>query len=847
VASPRNVRQAATELEQFFDLSIDLLCVVGFDGYFKRVNSAWERTLGYSREELFERTVFDITHPDDIEPARQALGRLAEGSDLVGFTTRVVTADGGVRWVEWNTRTVPEHGVVYGVGRDATERRQAEAALREAHALLETGRDELRELAEQQAALRRVATLVAQETATDAVFAAVTREVGQVLGVDAAQLGRFDPDGTVVSVAQWGRYPGVPLGARFPLDGDSVSARVLRTGLAARMDRYEGVPGVIAATLRELGIRFAVGVPVSVTGRTWGVMTVTTKGAEPFPPDTESRLQDFTDLLATAIANAGAHERVRVLAEEQAGLRRVATLVAQQPPQEEVFAVIAEEIGRLLAVDSIEMVRFQDDRAAAFVAGWGSLAPALPVGTRVPLGGRNVASLVFRTRRAARLDDYYESASGPIAERLKAGGVRAAVATPIVVEGRLWGAMLAASAHDRSLPSDTESRIGQFTELMATAIANAEARAEVTRLADEQAALRRVATLVARGAPPPAVFDAATAEVSRLVGASGVTLARYEDDGLIVLAHRATDTHLRVGQRVPMQSSDLTATVARTGRTARRDDAGSGSSPIAGILRRAGVRSTVAAPVVVDGRTWGVLAASWTDAEQPPEDTEERMAGFAELLDTAIANADSRDQLTASRARVLAAGDDARRRVVRDLHDGAQQRLVHTIVTLKLARRALAAGVANAESLLAEALENAERANAEVRELAHGILPFGLTRGGLRAGVQDFVERLELPVEVEVSTGRLARDIEASAYFIVAEALTNVVKHARASRATVRAAVEDGSLRIEVADDGRGGADPRGYGLLGIADRVAALGGKLDIDSGGRGGTVLIARLPLSS
>jgi len=612
------------------------------------------------------------------------------------------------------------------------------------------------------------------------------------------------------------------------------------------MDRYDGVPGVIAATLRRLGIRFAVGVPVSVTGRTWGVMTVTTKGAEPFPPDTESRLQDFTDLLATAIANAGSHERVRVLAEEQAALRRVATLVARQTPQADVFGAVAEEIGRLLGVDAIEMIRYEDDRVAAVVASWGALAPAVPIGTRVPLGGQNVTSLVFRTGRAARLDDYGD-ATGRIAEVATAGGMRSAVGTPIHVEARLWGAMIAASTHDDAPPPDTESRMGQFTELMATAIANAEARAEVARLADEQAALRRVATLVAQGAPPPAVFDAATAEVSRLVGASAVTLARYEDDGLVVLAHRATDIHLRVGQRVPMHSSDLTATVARTGRTARRDGVRDGSTPIAGILRRAGVRSTVAAPVVVDGRTWGVLAATWTDAAAPPEGTEERVAGFAELLDTAIANADSRDQLTASRARVLAAGDDARRRVVRDLHDGAQQRLVHTIITLKLARRALAAGGANAESQLAEALENAERANAEVRELAHGILPWGLTQGGLSAAVRDFVERLELPVDVEVSAGRLARDIEASAYFIVAEALTNVVKHAGASRATVRAAVEDGCLRIEVADDGRGGADPQGYGLLGIADRVAALGGKLDIESGERGGTVLIARLPLSS
>jgi GAF domain-containing protein len=170
----------------------------------------------------------------------------------------------------------------------------------------------------------------------------------------------------------------------------------------------------------------------------------------------------------------------------------------------------------------------------------------LPVGTRVPLGGRNVASLVFRTGRAARLDDYYESASGPIAERLKAGGVRAAVATPIVVEGRLWGAMLAASAHDPSLPPDTESRIGQFTELMATAIANAEARAEVARLADEQAALRRVATLVAHGAYPSAVFDAVTREVAEVLDASAVSLARYDDDVLTVVAQFGT-AYVRIG------------------------------------------------------------------------------------------------------------------------------------------------------------------------------------------------------------------------------------------------------------------------------------------------------------
>jgi PAS domain S-box-containing protein len=837
--------QSGTELEEFFDLTIDLLCIVGFDGYFRRVNPSLERTLGYPRPELFSRSVLDITHPDDVQPSREALAQLTEGHDLVGFESRVICADGSVRWLEWNTRTMPERGVVYGVARDTTERRRADAEVREAQRMLEASRDEIRVLAEEQAALRRVATLVARGTAPYAVFAAVGREVGEMLGVDATHLGRYEADGTVVSVAQWGRYPGVPIGAPFPLEGDSVSARVLRTGKPARIDSYADAPGVIAATVREIGIRSSIGVPIFVDGRPWGVMIATSKGA-PFPAETESRLQNFTELVATAISNASAHGEVRVLADEQAALRRVATLVAKQAPQAEVFALIAEEIGRLLAVDSIEMVRYEDDRVAAVVAGWGALAPAIPIGTRVPLGGRNVASLVFRTGRAARLDDYYESASGPIAERLQAGGVRAAVATPIVVEGRLWGAMLAASAHDPSLPSDTESRIGQFTELMATAIANAEARAEVARLADEQAALRRVATLVAHGAHPSAVFDAVTHEVAEVLDASAVSLARYDDDVITVVAQFGT-AYVRIGERLSLGGTNVTSTVLRTGGTARLEDVAAATGRIGDVARRAGVRSTVGAPVIVDGRKWGVLVAIWAERGPPPDDTEERMASFAELLDTAIANADSRDQLTASRARVLAAGDDARRRVVRDLHDGAQQRLVHTIITLKLAQRSVHENRSDADVLLAEALGTAERATAEVRELAHGILPSVLTHGGLRAGVDAFVSRLDLPVDLDVSSERLPPDIEASAYFIVAEALTNVVKHARATRATVWAAADDGVLTLEVRDDGIGGARPDGHGLMGIADRIETLGGRLRIDSTDGEGTVLAAQLPLST
>jgi PAS domain S-box-containing protein len=812
--------RAEREAEQIFEMSPALLAVAGFDGYLKRFNPAFE-VFGYSREELVSRPWIEFAHPDDRERMAQAAASLQSGVDVAELQNRVLCRDGSVRWIQWSTRVVSEEGLFYAAGRDVTESRRA---------------------AEDQAALRRVATIVAHEAPPEEVFAAVVREIGGVLDADATHLGRFEGD-AVVSVAQWGRYAGVPIGASYRLTGDSVSARVLRAGGPGRMDGYDDASGVIAEAVRRIGIRFAIGVPISVEGRTWGVMIASSKREEPFPAHTESRLEHFTELVATAISNASARAEVRALADEQVALRRVATLVARQTPQGDVFSAIAEEIGRLLPVDSIEMVRYDDDRVAVVVAGWGALAPAMPNGTRVPLGGRNVTSVVFRTRRAARLDD--EDSSGPIAAGVTAEGVRSAVATPIIVEGRLWGAMVAANTHAERVSADTESRIGQFTELMATAIANAEARTEVARLADEQAALRRVATLVAQGPAPAAVFDAVTAEVAELLDASAVTLARYSDDELTVVATRGV-SYVQVGDRYPTRGVNVTSTVARTGRTARLDDYTDASGEIGEYARATGVRSVVAAPVVIDGRTWGVLAVIWTDRGPPPEDTEDRLAGFAELLDTAIANADSRDELTASRARVLAAGDEARRRVVRDLHDGAQQRLVHTVVTLKLAKQALPGDLDGGLALVGEALGTAERATEELRELAHGILPSMLTLGGLRAGIAAFVSRLALPVEAGVAADRLPPGIEASAYFIVAEALTNVVKHARANRATVRAVVEDEVLELEVTDDGVGGVNPEGHGLLGIADRVDALGGRLRIASADGGGTVVTASLPLS-
>jgi signal transduction histidine kinase len=205
----------------------------------------------------------------------------------------------------------------------------------------------------------------------------------------------------------------------------------------------------------------------------------------------------------------------------------------------------------------------------------------------------------------------------------------------------------------------------------------------------------------------------------------------------------------------------------------------------------------------------------------------------------------SETYLAASRARIVAAADEERRRVVRDLHDGAQQRLVHTTVTLKLAQRALQNEDENLPALLTEALDNAEQATAELRELAHGILPPVLTQGGLRAGVDALASRMPVPVENGVSVGRLPAAVEATAYFVVAEALTNVAKHARARHAAVAARIEHGTLGVRVRDDGTGGARPDGSGLLGLADRLAVLDGRLRVESPADGGTLVAADIPL--
>ena len=672
--------QSGSELERFFDLSLDLLVIAGLDGYLKRANAAYERTMGYPMDELLARPMLDVVHPDDVASVAEVLGGLAQGEDVIGFENRVVCGDGSVRWLQWNTRAMPERGIVFGVGRDVTDRHRADADLREAQLTIEASRDELRALADEQAALRRVATLVAEHPESAELFSAVAREVAAVVDVSGVMVERFEADGSQVV-----------LGSAYDL---------------------------------ELA------------------------GADAF----------------------------------------------------------------------------------------------LGVGVRLPLEPGTLAAAVFATHRAARVEDY-SAVEGTVGDAARAAGVGSGCAAPIIVDGRLWGEMCVFSSQGTVLPAGTEHQLDDFVKLVVTAISNYDARGNLRTVADEQAALRRVATLVARGTPSDALFAAVCEEVEALAGADASAVVRFESDARVTVMGDHAALH-RVGARVELDPDYIVAEVRRTGEAARFDTDDPAVPGMPEIVQAERIYSALASPIVVEGELWGAITTF--SRERPlAAGMERRLADFTELVATAISNLQARAELAASRARIAAAADDERRRVVRDLHDGAQQRLVHTVITLKLAQRALAAGEEDGPPLVREALGNAEQAMAELRDLAHGILPSALIRGGLRAGIDALGSRTPVPVEVDVSVERLPAPVEATAYFVVAEALTNMAKHASARHADVVARTVDGALRVEVRDDGVGGASPDGSGLVGLADRLVVLDGRLEVDSPPGGGTRLTAVIPL--
>jgi signal transduction histidine kinase len=586
-------------------------------------------------------------------------------------------------------------------------------------------------------------------------------------------------------------------------------------------------------------------------------------GARPAVPAQEPAAQEPA-VPAQGARDPKEEEQFRLIADEQAALRRIAVLVARAAPPDEVFAAVTEEVHQQLETDFTTMCRFNADATLTVIGV--QVSPGTPqhlaVGHRGSLVGRNATTLVYRTGRPVRIDDLGDDAAGPprrpgsgqetaATERavaaVRSAGVRSAVAVPISVGGRLWGAMGVGASHGRRLSPDTEQRLAGFTELVATAIANAEAHEELRRVADEQAALRRVATLVARGQPPAGVFTAVAEEIGVLYGADTASVIRFEADGQATSMGSYGETGgLETGSRGQVPPDSLAALVRQSRRPARFDAEHPARSDLAELVRKE-VRSAVDAPIVVEGRLWGVIGVGSLNGRLPP-DTERRLADFVELVATAISNAEAQAELQRSRARIVATADQTRRRIERDLHDGAQQRLV----SLALQLRAAGAHPPPAGELAGTLNQMAAAAGEvldDLREIAHGLHPAALAVGGLRPALSVLARRSAVPVRLHIRVdGRLPDPVEIAAYYVVCEALTNTVKHARASSADVQVTQADGVLQVRVHDDGQGGADFSGSsGLVGLKDRVEALGGRISLQSPPGSGTTVTITLPLQA
>ena len=533
---------------------------------------------------------------------------------------------------------------------------------------------------------------------------------------------------------------------------------------------------------------------------------------------------------------------------EQAALRRVATLVARGTPPEEVFVAITEEAAKLLSLDYAMMARYDPDSAISIVGAWSRTGASYPLGTHAGLGGRNVPTLVLQTGRPARIDDYEVSGSGPVAHAVRHFGFRAAVGVPVSVEGGIWGVMIAASRVE-PLPDGTEAQLTGFTELAATAIANAQARVELREYAEEQAALRRVAVLVAQGASPDEVFASVTREAGRLLDVDRATMARYGPEGAetVLAAWDNAGPTIPVGTQWSLGGRNAATMVFQTRQLARIDDYDEASGAVAEAVREFGLRAAVGVPVSVGGQLWGVMVVA-SRAGPLPAGTEARLAGFTELVGTAIANAEAQDALTASRARIVATADATRRRIERDLHDGAQQRLVSLALNLRAAQETAPPGAGEHVHQLDEVAAGLDGVLQELREIARGLHPAILADGGLTPALKTLARRSVVPVHLDIQVGRRLPDpIEIAAYYTVAEALTNAAKHAGATAAEIGVSAGDRVLNVCVSDNGRGGADfSRGSGLVGLKDRAEALGGHLDLYSPPGAGTTLRATLPLS-
>ncbi len=428
-----------------------------------------------------------------------------------------------------------------------------------------------------------------------------------------------------------------------------------------------------------------------------------------------------------------------------------------------------------------------------------------------------------------------------------AGYLTWAIVQPVrraaTMAGRLAGGDLSVR-----MPETGAGEIGELQGAFNTMGSSLEAsRDELRLLVNEQAALRRVATLVARAVPPNEVFAAVTTEVARLLDAQRTVLLRYRHDGTATLlgVHSESGLGPHVGEPLKLDAGIPAEVVFRTGRATQMDET-EAPSVVADRARELGLRSYAGAPIVVEGQLWGAIVAGWAPEAPQSADIVGRMAEFTELVATAVANAESRGELAASRARVVAASDETRSRIERDLHDGTQQRLVSLALELRAAQSMVPSELDKLEGQLSGVADGLADTVENLQEITRGIHPAVLSEGGLGPALKTLARRSAVPVELDLRTDRrLPQQVERAAYYVVSEALTNAAKHAQASVVHVELEAQDGSVALSIRDDGVGGANlDQGSGLVGLTDRVEALGGKIEIASRPGTGTSLRVTIP---
>jgi signal transduction histidine kinase len=542
------------------------------------------------------------------------------------------------------------------------------------------------------------------------------------------------------------------------------------------------------------------------------------------------------------LLDAGKEDELQRLVDEQTALRRVATLVASGATDLDLVAAVTSEIAQLFGADRATALRWDGD-CVRVIGDWTAAGQPMTLADRVySFGGDTLTARVVGSNSPARVESVDDLHTDFARERWQELGIQAAIGAPIVLDGRVWGVIMASRRSvDDPFPAGAEYRLGDFAALVAQAIANSEARLEVAALAEEQASLRRIATLVAGGRPQADVLTAATGEVGRIFGARAVYFVRWEgvpDEVRLIRGWTDDAEPSAEGLLFHPSAGGATLKVLETGFASRGEE----TSP------ELGPRFAIGAPVIVNATLEGALVAFRAVDSAFPTAAEIRLRSFADLISQAIANARAQEEMRASRVRIVRAGDEARRKLERNLHDGAQQRLVSSSLSLRLALAKLPENASESKEILSAAADELTLAMHELRELARGIHPAVLTEQGLDIALEALADRAPLNVSVSAELGaRLPPDVEVAVYYVVSEALTNCAKYAQASTVEVRVTRADCLARAEVIDDGVGGADvTRGSGLRGLADRVEALDGKLGVESAPKRGTRVWAEIPLA-